>query len=165
VGNQFDAFANNIRDGWACLAVRAADKLGNEQVSRVLRVCIDHNSDGVECPHQPLTAIVGGTPITVTTASPHGLGTGEEIVISQVFTPAKANGRWRVSPIDATRFSLVGSSSDPAGSTGSSGLYLRAAVLPDCTGTQTAIQPVTVTSANACTPWGSYSANEIRRIN
>ena len=41
-GNQFDAFANNLHDGWSCLAVRAADKLGNTQVSRVLRVCVDH---------------------------------------------------------------------------------------------------------------------------
>ena len=63
VGNQFDAFANNLHDGWACMAVRAGDKLGNVQVSRVLRVCVDHDGVGNECPHQSIIGITNATPI------------------------------------------------------------------------------------------------------
>ena len=66
VGNQFDAFANNLHDGWSCMAVRAADKLGNMQVSRVLRVCVDHDGVGNECPHQSIIGISNATPMTIT---------------------------------------------------------------------------------------------------
>lgn len=38
-GRPFDA-SNNLKDGWACVAVEAADGLGNKQVSRPIRVCI-----------------------------------------------------------------------------------------------------------------------------
>jgi len=41
VGRQFDALGSYVHDGWACLAVVVSDKLGNTQVSRPLRVCID----------------------------------------------------------------------------------------------------------------------------
>jgi hypothetical protein len=48
VGRQFDALGNHIQDGWICLAVQAADTLGNVQVSRPIRVCI--SKDGGPCP-------------------------------------------------------------------------------------------------------------------
>ena len=53
VGNQFDALANSIGEGWTCAAVRAVDRLGNIGVSEPLPVCIDYTMDGVpsEC-HQ-----------------------------------------------------------------------------------------------------------------
>jgi hypothetical protein len=38
---------------------------------------------------------------------------------------------------------------------------VRSSVLPDCTGTQTSIQPVTVTSSPGCTPWNRYAAKEV----
>lgn len=43
-GRQFDA-SNNLKDGWACLAVEAADKLGNKQVSRPIRICVAAKDD------------------------------------------------------------------------------------------------------------------------
>jgi hypothetical protein len=49
VGRQFDGLANHINDGWVCLAVAVSDKLGNTQVSRPLRVCLDKDGDGKEC--------------------------------------------------------------------------------------------------------------------
>jgi hypothetical protein len=54
LGLPFDQVANNIHDGWACVAVRAADRLGNVGISPPLRVCFDHDgnqSDG--CPALP----------------------------------------------------------------------------------------------------------------
>jgi len=42
-GIQFDARANNIAEGWACIAVKATDNVGNSSVSAPLRVCIDYN--------------------------------------------------------------------------------------------------------------------------
>ena len=51
VGNAFDSVATNISDGWACVAVRVEDRLGNVNVSAPLRVCVDHDLDGIEgCP-------------------------------------------------------------------------------------------------------------------
>ena len=49
VGRQFDALANHVADGWICLAVQVSDKLGNTQVSRPVRVCIDKDGKGDEC--------------------------------------------------------------------------------------------------------------------
>jgi len=48
VGNQFDA-ANSLTDGWACVAVEAADKMGNKQVSRPIRVCIVVTPNSTAC--------------------------------------------------------------------------------------------------------------------
>ncbi len=44
-GNQFDALANNIEDGWTCAAVRAVDRLGNVGISEPLPICIDSQWD------------------------------------------------------------------------------------------------------------------------
>jgi hypothetical protein len=49
VGRQFDALANHVADGWVCIAVQVSDKLGNTQVSRPIRVCIDKDGMGGEC--------------------------------------------------------------------------------------------------------------------
>ena len=164
VGNQFDAFANNIRDGWACMAVRAADKLGNQQVSRVLRVCIDHDGVGNECPHQSIIAISNATPIAVTTLAPHGLTTGDDIVISQSDVVA-THGRWLVTVTGTNSFTLDGSQQDDLHpGDGYTGVYVKSSVLPDCTGTQTSIQPVTVSPTPRCTPWNAYPAREVRTI-
>lgn len=48
MGNAFDAPASNISDGWACVAVRSQDLLGNTRVSPPLRVCIDFDGDGTD---------------------------------------------------------------------------------------------------------------------
>jgi hypothetical protein len=161
VGNQFDAFANNVHDGWTCMAVRAADKLGNVQVSRVLRVCVDHDGVGNECPHQSIIGITNATPVAITTSAPHGLTTGDDIVISRA-NAIVANGRWIVTVTGTNTFTLNGSRQDDLHmGDGFSGVYVRSSVLPDCTGTQTSIQPVTVTSATRCTPWNVYPSKEV----
>jgi hypothetical protein len=49
VGRQFDTLGNHVKDGWVCLAVAVADKLGNLQVSRPIRVCVDKDGVGNEC--------------------------------------------------------------------------------------------------------------------
>jgi hypothetical protein len=164
VGNQFDAFANNVHDGWACMAVRAADKLGNVQVSRVLRVCVDHDGVGNECPHQSIIGITNATPMTITTSAPHGLATGDDIVISRADAIA-ANGRWIVTVSGPNTFTLNGSQEDDLHTgDGFSAVWVRSSVLPDCTGTQTSIQPVTVTSSPRCTPWNQYPSREVLTI-
>jgi hypothetical protein len=45
-GHQFDSLAASIHEGWACLAVRAVDHVGNIGVSPPLRVCIDYTMNG-----------------------------------------------------------------------------------------------------------------------
>ena len=44
-GSQFDTFANNIDEGWACIAVGTVDKVGNFSVSAPLRVYIKYDYD------------------------------------------------------------------------------------------------------------------------
>jgi hypothetical protein len=58
VGSQFDAFANQIREGWACVAAAATDKLGNTGVSNPLRVWIQNRGlpNTPSCPAPPPTA-------------------------------------------------------------------------------------------------------------
>ncbi len=163
VGNQFDAFANNVHDGWTCMAVRAADKLGNQQVSRVLRVCVDHDGVGNECPHLGIVAIANTTPMAVLTSAPHGLTTGDDIFISRS-DAVTANGRWTITVTGANTFTLNGSQQDNLRpGDGTTGAYVRSSVLPDCTGTQTSLQPVTVTSTR-CVPWNAYPTNEVLTI-
>src|SRR5262249_58466873 len=46
-GIQFDTLANNIANGWVCVAVRAIDHIGNESVSPPMRLCVDRSGGGV----------------------------------------------------------------------------------------------------------------------
>jgi len=45
-GQQFDALANNIPEGWICVAVRVVDGVGNVGISPPLHLCIDYTLDG-----------------------------------------------------------------------------------------------------------------------
>jgi hypothetical protein len=45
-GNQFDALANNIAEGWACIAVATTDFSNNSSVSAPLRVNIQYKYNG-----------------------------------------------------------------------------------------------------------------------
>ena len=62
-GQQFDALANHISEGWACAAVRAKDRLGNIGISQPLPICIDYTMDGnpSECQSSPSLDICLGT--------------------------------------------------------------------------------------------------------
>lgn len=54
MGLPFDLLANNIPEGWLCLAIRVEDAVGNAAVSRPIRVCYDRDNDGAEgCPPMP----------------------------------------------------------------------------------------------------------------
>ena len=53
-GIQFDARANNISEGWACILVKAIDNVGNVGVSAPLRVCIDYNPYDLATPFECL---------------------------------------------------------------------------------------------------------------
>lgn len=65
----------------------------------------------------------------------------------------------------ASSFSLDGSAKDDLhGFDGSGGSFVKASALPDCTGTQTAAAPVTVTGTTPCTPWGTYAPKEVRTL-
>lgn len=76
VGRQFDALGNSISDGWICIAVAVADKLGNFQVSRPLRVCVDKDGKNNECvspgpaPNCTGTVSASGPPPTIDLARP-----------------------------------------------------------------------------------------------
>ena len=63
LGNQFDALANNIPEGWACIAVATADKAGSKSVSAPIRVYIQYNDLAGFCARPPAGA---GSPPTCT---------------------------------------------------------------------------------------------------
>jgi len=73
MGNAFDAVATNISDGWACVAVRAVDALGNVGISAPLRVCIDSNGDMGECPSWGTVTTTGLPDCTGTWTSATGV--------------------------------------------------------------------------------------------
>jgi hypothetical protein len=61
VGGQFDTHANEIKDGWACIAAAATDRLGNSGVSNPLRVYVNARGDMLvprpgTCPGPPGSA-------------------------------------------------------------------------------------------------------------
>ena len=62
-GNQLDAYANKIPEGWACIAVQTRDKAGNQSVSVPMRVYIKYDATGGFCPSPPASA---GPPPTCT---------------------------------------------------------------------------------------------------
>ena len=67
MGFPTDGLATGLEDGWFCAAVEATDNLGNKSISGVIRVCMDSDGNGIECPMP-----IGGT---VTTGLPDCTGT------------------------------------------------------------------------------------------
>ena len=63
LGNQFDALANNIPEGWACIAVATADMAGSKSVSAPIRVYIQYSDPAGFCAAPPSGA---GPPPTCT---------------------------------------------------------------------------------------------------
>jgi hypothetical protein len=56
LGSQFDTYANQIGDGWVCVAAAATDRLGNASVSPPLRLWVQQRGLGqlgVVCPGPP----------------------------------------------------------------------------------------------------------------
>jgi hypothetical protein len=175
-GTQLDTLANFVNDGWACLALFTSDKLGNKQVSRPFRLCIDKDANGAECPHKQIAQVASGTPIIVQTVADHGFVTGDEVRVSGIAMMAMVNGPWKVTVLDARTFSLDGSlleagvptttwvrpSADPDNPF-VPGFVVKTSELPNCTGTVTTTTPsVVVDGAKTCQPWRLYRQNEIR---
>src|SRR5205807_2195873 len=65
-----------------------------------------------------ITAATNASPIVITTGAPHRMPTTNNppatVVISGVTGNTAANGKWAVNVIDATHFSLTGSSGNGA---------------------------------------------------
>ena len=174
-GTQLDTLANFLSDGWACLAVLATDKLGNKQVSAPLRICVDKNVDGQDCPHKAIANVIDATPLTVITTAAHGYATGERVKVSGIDMATRVNGLWTITVTGPTSFTLDGSVAQaPANvfpttwtrTTGTGfhpGHVVRVADVPNCTGTQTADPPMTTVTPTACQPWMSYSVGESRQ--
>ena len=112
-GRQFDA-SNNLKNGWACLAVKAADKLGNVQVSRPIRVCVMATPSTTDCTEfKPLVRVIPSDPLEIRTSAPllgpgGPLQAGDEVAVSGVLSLAEVNRVWKVDPLDTTgtRFAL-----------------------------------------------------------
>ena len=180
-GTQLDTLANFVTDGWACLAVFASDRLGNKQVSKPMRICVDKDVNGAECPHKEIAAVRDGTPLTIETVADHGYATGNQVKVSGIFFPAIVNGTWTVTVAGPRSFTLNGSVGKPAipGFSWADwtrparpvnepmrfipGHVVRTSDAPNCTGTQTVEPPMTAVDATACSPWRSYAPGEIRR--
>ena len=181
-GTQLDTLANFVNDGWACLAVFASDKLGNKQVSRPMRVCVDKDVDGRECPHKEIAAVRDGTPLTVETVTDHGYATGDRVKISGISMKTIVNGTWTVTVTGPRSFALQGTAAQPSGAGWAFGDWLRpgrppgqpmtfiqghvvrVTDAPACTGTQTAEPPATMVNSTVCSPWRQYTPGEIRRF-
>jgi hypothetical protein len=97
VGRQFDALGNSVKDGWICLAVAVADKLGNLQVSRPLRVCVDKDGQGGECPGNALTKIE----LEALAPNCTGIQTADKPDI--VIDAARPCSAWRAFPTNESR--------------------------------------------------------------
>jgi hypothetical protein len=182
-GTQLDTLANFVNDGWACMAIFASDKLGNKQVSKPFRLCVDKDVDGKECPHKEIAAVRDGTPLTVETVTDHGYTTGDQVKVSGIAGLATIiNQTWTVTVTGPRSFTLNGSLAQPvitgyvwhdwlrparpvgAPMTFIPGHVVRVTDVPNCTGTQTAEPPMTAVDATACSPWRTYAPGEIRRF-
>jgi hypothetical protein len=122
-GRQFDA-SNNLKDGWACVAVEASDKVGNKQVSRPIRICISGTLGSTACSE---TGVGGGEvasitlpssysgQVVVTTKGPltgrggSALVAGDEVIFTNVNPkPFSAiNGTHKISPKDTSGTSFT----------------------------------------------------------
>jgi hypothetical protein len=174
-GRQFDS-SNNLKDGWACLAATAKDTLGNKQVSRPIRICVMATLASTACSDfRTVTAVVLSNPVEIDTSvalvGPGGvaLKANDEVIVSAVIGVSGVNGRWKVTPLDASgmRFSLQGSKGASGGaSVAVKGRVVPVAAMPDCTGTviqggTDAGLPV-VDYSKPCKPWSSFIEGELR---
>ena len=131
-GRQFDAI-NNLHDGWACVAAEAADKLGNKQVSRPIRICVAAQPNSQACAPEAMGGAslasvtlpdsTSGKVAFVTSAPLLGAGgaaieAGDSVVFTGLGPDAIAriNGTHTVAPSDTTgtSFTITDVSISPA---------------------------------------------------
>lgn len=78
-----------------------------------------------------ISSSTNATPIEITTASNHYLATGDKVTVSSHETNTNANGRWTVTKVSDTKFTLDGSVGNGIGSaTGTCG-YMNQTALAD----------------------------------
>jgi hypothetical protein len=130
-GRQFDA-SNNLRDGWACVAVVASDKLGNKQVSRPIRICVAAGLNSTACtaassggaslvavslPSSPVGAILVTTSAPVTGAGGAAVAAGDTLIFADIMPLEISSfvGTHKVAPqgTTGTVFALTDSSFAP----------------------------------------------------
>lgn len=56
-----------------------------------------------------IASSTNATPIEITTATPHGLATGNQVVIANHLVNTNANGTWVITWVSTTKFTLTGS--------------------------------------------------------
>lgn len=61
-------------------------------------------------PLYPIASLAVGTPVTVTTAAPHGMVSGQTVILAGITTPALLNGTFVITVTGPYSFSLNGSS-------------------------------------------------------
>jgi hypothetical protein len=105
-GRQFDA-SNNLKNGWACLAVKASDTLGNAQVSRPIRACVVSDPTQKGCADfRKLARLIPTSPdkpVEIVTSEPFlikgaPVAAGTSVLITGAKTEFGVNGRWTVMP-------------------------------------------------------------------
>ena len=75
-----------------------------------------------------ITAASNGIPIIITTTTPHGLSTGNVVLIAGVLGNVAANGFWQITYLGANQFSLNGSSGSGAWTSGGTVLLAQTAI-------------------------------------
>jgi len=176
-GHQFDS-SNNLKDGWACLAVAAQDILGNKQVSRPIRICVVATPGSTACSDfKSVTGVVlSSNSVEIDTAVPlvgpggAALQANDEVIVSGLVGVSGVNGRWPVTPLDSSglRFSLQGAQGVMGGASllVAHAYVVPVASMPDCTGTL--IQGGTdgglpvVDYTQPCKPFSSFVAGAWR---
>ena len=166
-GRQLESVGSNLTDGWTCLAAVGEDTLGLKQVSRPIRVCINHDGVGNDCPHQTIVNATAGSPIEVETKNDHGFFTGDEVFIQGIGCQTSANGKRKVTVNSPRTFTLNGVNGrigvDPYLGC-NTGLVVATKQMPDCTGTQTKADPKPEVDEKTkpCAPWRNFAQGEQR---
>lgn len=76
-------------------------------------------------------SVTNATPIKITTSAAHGLSTNDVVFVDNVAGNTAANGRWLVTKVDSTSFTLQGSNGNGA-RTGSTGKVASGTVVYTC---------------------------------
>jgi len=164
-GRQLESVGTNLSDGWACIAAIGEDTLGTKQVSRPIRVCIDKDGDGKECPHRKIVGVGYGSPIEIETEKDTGFSTGDEVFVQNVLCQTGANGKHKITVVSPRKFTLNGVSglSLACNVKPATGLVATTKEMPNCTGKQTAPEPMTkVDELLPCKPWRNFPNKEKR---
>jgi hypothetical protein len=77
-----------------------------------------------------ITAATNASPIQITSSAAHGMSTGDWVFISGVLGNTYANGMWRITKVDNTNFTLIGSAGNAAYTSGGAMRRRNGSVIP-----------------------------------